>query len=60
MPDHNTLAYAKWNPAKDKYTVKTYLQGVNGVYEVPEDGIETGKAYTDTIISPQPKTIEGF
>ena len=60
MPDHNTLAYAKWNPAKVKYTVKTYLQGVNGVYEVPEDGIETGKAYTDTIISPQPKTIEGY
>ncbi|MGN0379008.1 MAG: InlB B-repeat-containing protein [Butyrivibrio sp.] len=60
MPDEDALAFAKWTPAQVTYTVKTYLQGTNGIYEVPEDGIETGKAYTDSTISPQPKTIEGF
>lgn len=60
MPDESVIAYAKWEPAQVKYTVNSYLQGVNGVYEVPEDGIETGKAYTDSTISPQPKVREGF
>ena len=60
MPDEDVLVYAKWTPAQVTYTVKTYLQGTNGVYEVPEDGIETGKAYTESTISPQPKNIEGF
>lgn len=60
MPDESVIAYAKWEPAQVKYTVNSYLQGVNGVYEVPEDGIETGKAYTESTISPQPKVREGF
>ncbi len=60
MPDESVIVYAKWEPAQVKYTVKSYLQGVNGVYEIAEDGIETGKAYTDSTISPQPKVREGF
>lgn len=40
MPDQDALVYAKWTPASVSYTVKTYLQGANGVYEVPEDGVE--------------------
>lgn len=60
MADEDALVYAKWIPAQVTYTVKTYLQGTNGIYEVPEDGVETGRAYTDSTISPQPRTIEGF
>lgn len=60
MPDEDALVYAKWTPAQVTYTVKTYLQGTNGVYEVPADGVETGMAYTDSTIRPQPKVIEGY
>ena len=60
MPDQDTLAFAKWTPVQVKYTVKSYLQGVTGIYSVPEDGIETGKALTDSTVTPQPKVRNGF
>lgn len=60
MPDQDALVYAKWTPASVSYTVKTYLQGANGVYEVPEDGVEKKTALTGSTISPQPKVREGY
>ena len=60
MPDQDALVYAKWTPASVPYTVKTYLQGANGVYEVPEDGVEKKTALTGSTISPQPKVREGY
>lgn len=60
MPDVDTLAYAKWTPVQVEYTVKSYLQGANGLYEVPEDGVETGKAFAGTTVTPTPKVIPGY
>lgn len=60
MPDENVIVYAKWTPAQVTYTVKNYLQGSNGIYEVLEDGTVKGKAATGTEISPAPAVREGF
>lgn len=60
MPDQDKLVYAKWAPASVSYTVKSYLQNVNGIYEVPEDGIEKKTALTGSTVSPQPKVRDGY
>ena len=60
MPDENVQVYAKWTPAQVNYTVKTYLQGTSGVYEIPEGGIVKAKAATESTVSPIPSVKEGF
>lgn len=60
MPDRDTIAYAKWDPAQVSYTVKTYIEGTNGIYEPAENGVTKEKALTGTEISPVPSDKEGF
>ena len=60
MPDEDVLVYAKWTPAPVSYTLKTYIEGTNGIYGLAENGTEKKMALTGTTLSPVPADLEGF
>ncbi|MEG2583807.1 MAG: InlB B-repeat-containing protein, partial [Oscillospiraceae bacterium] len=60
MPDVDTLAYAKWNPATDtKYTVEHYKQNLQNILYEPIE-IEKLTGTTDSAVTPERKAYEGF
>ncbi len=61
MPDEDVTYAALWNPnTNTKYTVKHYLQNVDGTY--PADPVETQSltGTTATSVTPEVKSYEGF
>jgi uncharacterized repeat protein (TIGR02543 family) len=60
MPAEDTVLYAKWEPASDtKFKVEHYKQNLeNDLYTLAETENRTG--ITDTEVSVNPKSYEGF